>query len=59
MDTTNAHQAEVERPYDHVATWDIIINFAFDGSDSPGTCRPAVFDPIPLTLIAWSYTVVI
>jgi len=57
--TANAHQAEVHGPYDHVAARDIIINFAFDGSDSPGARRPAVFDPLPLTLLAWGYTVVI
>ena len=32
----NTTQAEVDGPYDHVAAQDIIINFAFDGSDSPG-----------------------
>jgi len=51
-------RAEVHGPYDHVAARDIIINFAFDGSDSPGARRPAVFDPLPLTLLAWGYTVI-
>jgi hypothetical protein len=54
----SSHQATVKGPYDHVAARDVVLNFAFDGQESAAARRPSVFDPLPLPLLAWGYTVV-
>ena len=54
----NSHQAVVKGPYDHVAAQDVILDFTFNGQESAAAHRPSVFDPLPLPLLMWGYTVV-
>jgi hypothetical protein len=45
-------------PYAAIAAREIILQFAFEGRESPAARRPALFDPLPLPLLAWGFTVV-